>query len=601
MTVTEVDYLIVGAGPAGASLAAFMAQNGLKGICISKAPGTADTPRAHVFNPFALETLRDLGIEADARGHGVQGEAFKYFRWVRSIVGEEYGKVQAWGAHPDTQRDVLKASPCDYIDLPQSYLEPILLRYASSRGFHFKYSTELVEVHDVPGGSSTDTLCTLLDTVTQQAFQVRAKYVFGADGARSKVAQVLGLQYDTLARKGVAMNVLFRADLGHLMTIGKERWAGLHSVIQPDNFPGVVPLLRCIRPWNEWILVCNAPEENELFRSLFNDKGNPGIKKLIHQVIGDDSIDVEVTRLDPWTVRESVALTYSVEGKNQFILGDAAHRHPPAHANGSNTCVQDGYNLAWKVAYVAKGWAGQKLLDSYNDERQPVGATLVREANDQLRAHVAVWQALGGFAQTSEEGLRQLAELKEATPAGERRRRKLHEVLEEKRREGDNVGLSYNQWYVSSAVYLADEAEPRPALEGDPIVKIQISTYPGSRLPHAWLDLPMRRKEISTHDLAGHGAFTLFTGHGGEAWKKAADAITKATGIPIKAYGIGIGLDYIDVYRDWYTSREVEEDGCVVVRPDRFVAWRSKTKVSDAQAKLQQVIDAVLSRDGLQS
>ncbi|KAJ8124765.1 hypothetical protein O1611_g8874 [Lasiodiplodia mahajangana] len=98
----NVDFLVVGAGPAGASLAAFMAQNGLKGIVIARAPGTADTPRAHVFNPFALETLRDIGLEQDAIGHATHGEMFQSFRWARSMVGEEYGKIQAWGSHPDS-------------------------------------------------------------------------------------------------------------------------------------------------------------------------------------------------------------------------------------------------------------------------------------------------------------------------------------------------------------------------------------------------------------------------------------------------------------------------------------------------------------------
>ncbi|KAJ8112337.1 hypothetical protein ONZ43_g5418 [Nemania bipapillata] len=69
----NVDFLIVGAGPAGASLAAFMAQN---------------------------ETLRDIGLEEDAIGHATHGDMFQSFRWARSMVGEEYGKVQAWGSHP---------------------------------------------------------------------------------------------------------------------------------------------------------------------------------------------------------------------------------------------------------------------------------------------------------------------------------------------------------------------------------------------------------------------------------------------------------------------------------------------------------------------
>ncbi|KAI0547941.1 FAD binding domain-containing protein [Xylaria curta] len=591
----SVDFLVVGAGPAGASLAAFMAQNGLKGIVIARAPGTANTPRAHVLNPFALETLRDIGLEKDAIGHATHGEMFQSFRWARSMIGEEYGKVQAWGSHPDSMGDLARATPCKYVDLPQSYLEPILVRYASSHGFQFRFSTQLVGIEEISG--SGDSLCTVRDLISQHEFQVRAKYVFGADGARSKVAQILGLQYLVEPRPGVAVNIIFKADIGHL--VPKERYAGLHSLIQPDNYHGMSAILRLIRPWNEWILVCVFPEEDGRFKNLTPQ--SPELIKLIHQIIGDSSIKVEVERLDPWTVNESVAEKYSVEGKNIFILGDAAHRHPPAHANGSNTCVQDGYNLAWKVAYVAKGLAGKKLLDSYSIERQPVGATLVREANQQLHSHAEIWMALGQNASTAEEGVKMLAQLSEPTLEGDKRRKELHDALEEKRREVENLGLSMNQWYTSSAVYLDDEKDQRPAVKGDPVTEIVISTYPGNRLPHAWVDIPERRNLISTHDLAGHGAFCLLIGHRGEAWRKAAASIAKATGIPINTYSIGIGLDYIDVYRDWYKIREVEEDGCVLVRPDRFVAWRSKTGLSDCEGKLQHVFDSILSRDGLSS
>ncbi|KAI1814931.1 FAD binding domain-containing protein [Poronia punctata] len=593
--VTNVDFLVVGAGPAGASLAAFLGQNGLKGVVIAKAPGTANTPRAHIFNPFALETLRDIGLEGDALGHGTRGDSFKAIRWSHSMIGEEYGKVRAWGGNPKTQKDIATASPCEFLDLPQSYLEPILVRYASTNGFKFKFSTELVDVAEIPG--STDSLCTVRDLVSQHIFHLRVKYVFGADGARSRVAKVLDLPFHHQTRKAVAVNIIFRCELSHLML--QERWSGLHNIIQPQNLHGMVPIMRVVRPWNEWILVCVFPEENDRFKNLTPE--SPELIELVHQIIGDDTVDVKVHRLDPWTVQESVALKYSVEGRNLWILGDAAHRHPPAHGNGSNTCLQDAYNLAWKVAFVSKGYAGRKLLDTYNVERQPAGATLVREANQQMEAHAALWETLGVFAPTPEEGVKALAELKEPGPEGDKRRKQLHDALEEKNREAQNIGLSYNQWYDSTAVYLADETEPRPQLVGDPIVDILISTYPGNRLPHAWLDIPTRRRKISTHDLAGHGAFCLFVGYGGTVWREAATAISKATGIPINTYAIGWSLDYIDVYRDWYKIREVEEDGCVLVRPDRFIAWRSRNAPSDVEGKLRQVLDSILSRDELQS
>ncbi|KAI2634023.1 FAD binding domain-containing protein [Xylaria nigripes] len=587
-----VDYLVVGAGPAGASLASFLAQNGLEGLVLSKAPGTADSPRSHVLNAFALETFRDLGIENDAIGHSSEGDAFQSIRWVRSMVGEEYGKVQAWGAHPNSVRSLENASPCRYIDLPQSYMEPILVRYASNRGFQSRFSTEVLNVEKFPG--SDDSLCTVRDLITQSEFRIRSKYVFGADGARSKVAEALGISYHVTPQVNIACNIIFEADIGHL--IPKERRAGLHSIIQPDIFNRMTLTLRMVRPWNQWIIICVFGPQHDRFQNLTIE--SPDLLDLIHKAIGDSAVPVKVHKLDYWRVNESIAKTYSVDGRNVFILGDAAHRHPPAHANGSNTCVQDAYNLGWKVAYVVKGLAGPKLLDSYSVERQPVGATLVREANIQLDGHLKVWEALGQFAATPEEGLQQIKELSEPTLAGDARRKQLHDAIEFKRDEAENIGLSMNQWYDSSAVYLVDEKDPRPTIEGNPVVDILISTYPGTRLPHAWLDLPERQKMISTHDLAGHGSFCLFVGHRGEAWREAAANITKKTGIPIKTYAIGFGHDYIDVYRDWYNRREVEEDGCVLVRPDRFVAWRSKTMVSDCEGKLQQVFDSILSRKG---
>jgi hypothetical protein len=156
--------------------------------------------------------------------------------------------------------------------------------------------------------------------------------------------------------------------------------------------------------------------------------------------------------------------------------------------------------------------------------------------------------------------------------------------------------MAYNQWYTSNAIHLDDEISPRPTLEGDHIVEVQISTYPGSRLPHVWLDVPSRPNLVSTLDLAGKGSFCLLFGVGGEAWKFAAQSISKVTGIPIVSYGIGHGLDYMDIHRNWHTKRGVGEDGCVLVRPDRFIAWRSLGKPTNCEEKLRQVLDKVLAR-----
>lgn len=310
---------------------------------------------------------------------------------------------------------------------------------------------------------------------------------------------------------------------------------------------------------------------------------------LIRQLVGDDSLDVEILTLDAWTVRESVAASYSKDDKSLFLLGDAAHRHPPTLGLGSNTCIQDAYNLAWKVAYVSKGWAGPGSLSSYGQKRQPVAADLVRESNNQIRKNAELFRAFGMMA-PSAEGMDLVGQLSHATLEGSTRRADLYEALGEKKREFESLGLAHNHFYASKAVYLDDEPSPRPLLHGDPVVQVQISTYPGSKLPRAWIDKPNRLDTISTLDLAGKGSFCLLVGVDGSAWRSAAEAIRTATGIPIKVFGIGPGQEYIDVYRRWYEKRGVDDSGCVLVRRDRFVAWRSFGKPADCEQKLGDVM-----------
>lgn len=278
-----------------------------------------------------------------------------------------------------------------------------------------------------------------------------------------------------------------------------------------------------------------------------------------------------------------------------FCLGDAVHRHPPLNGLGSNTCIQDAYNLAWKIAYVLKGKADPTLLESYSLERQPVGESVIKRANQGLRDHVPVWESLGMMDPSLEVRKKLFAELEAATPEGVARRERFQTAIKGTAHEFHGVGVEMNQRYESKAVYPDDEG-PRPPLGLNPVLDHEITTYPGSRLPHAWLNTRSPGKQISTIDLAGHCAFSLFTGIGGESWKSAAAKVGKVLGIEIRAYSIGWRQDYEDVYFDWSLRREVDEDGCVLVRPDRFVAWRSRGKIAAPEEKLLHVLKTILGR-----
>lgn len=454
-------------------------------------------------------------------------------------------------------------------------------------------------VEPITGGpEKTGFLCTVHDHITQQTFQIHTKYLFGADGGRSTVARSMDFKFLSRPVNIKACNVLLRANLAKYMT--EERQASLNWIVKPDNktFPGIVGHLRPVRPWNEWVMAAFGPGGSDPFEGLTTD--SPELVACVREFVGDDSLEVEILAMNPWTVRESVAEQYSKTGLDVYILGDAAHRHPPTFGLGSNTCIQDAYNLAWKTAFVHKGIAGHSLLESFSLERQPVGADLVRESNQQIRANADIWEALGMTASSPEAGVKEVAELAQASESGSARREKLRKALETKVQELGSLGLAYNQWYTSKAVYLEDELDPRPPLKGDPVVEVQVSTFPGSRLPHVWVDIPERGNLTSTLDLAGKSRFCLLTGVGGEAWRDAAENIQKNHGIPIATYGIGPGLDYIDVSRDWFRKRGVDEDGCVLVRPDRFVAWRSVKTTDNCETKLMQVFDQILSRHELE-
>ena len=328
------------------------------------------------------------------------------------------------------------------------------------------------------------------------------------------------------------------------------------------------------------------------------------------QFVGNDSIPIESTStlfrkicliltkavidVSKWYINEIIAEYYS-DG-NIFCLGDAVHRHPPFNGLGSNTCVQDAFNLAWKIAYVDKGLASTSILDSYNAERQPVGLGIITRANQGIRDHVPVWQALGVLEPTVETRMEQFDQLKAATPEGAKRRTALRDAVQGTSHEFHGLGIEMNQRYESGAVYVADEPNARPPLPEDEILEHEVTTYPGSRLPHAWINTRNPGKLFSTIDLAGHGAFCLITSIGGEKWKEAAKMVEKELGVEVRAYSLGWMQDYEDVYSDWARRREVGEDGCVLVRPDRFVAWRSMGMIDDCEGKLLKVMKHVLGR-----
>ncbi|OQO01299.1 hypothetical protein B0A48_12852 [Cryoendolithus antarcticus] len=504
-----------------------------------------------------------------------------------SMAGEEYARIFSWGNSPRRKGDYELASPSEPLDLPQTLLEPLLTRYASQNGFHCRFSTELVSFDQVSEHGGVR--CTLRDLVSDHTYTIRCKHLFGADGGRSRIAKSLGLPFTEKPGGGFAINLLIEADMSHIID---DRKGNLHWLLQPDREAPDFAWIGCIRmvkPWHEWLCIIFPKPGAER-------KARPAEDYVdrVRELIGDDSIEFKIKGVSTWQINETSANVYS-KG-SVFCLGDAVHRHPPNHGLGSNTCIQDAHNLAWKVAYVNCGWAGRGLLDTYNAERQPVGQNVVFQANASLRNHIEIWRLLGNFEANPSDGAAALRELREDSPAGFQRRSQFQAALKLIDREEHGLGVEMNQRYTSTAIYTADEPAPRPAFTRDPVEHYQPSTYPGARLPHAWLSNVVPSKAISTLDLAGKGRFTLLTGIGGDGWLAAAKQVSAELGVPLEAFSIGYGKQWADRYLEWEKLREVEETGCVLVRPDYFVAWRCQKWEMDGVKRLGRAMRSVLSR-----
>jgi 2,4-dichlorophenol 6-monooxygenase len=580
--VVHTDVLIVGSGPAGSSAALFLSELGVPNIMITKYRWTANTPRAHITNQRTMEIFRDMGIEdqvlADATPHEMIGDTV----FCTSIAGEEIGRILSWGTHPARHADYELASPSLNCDIPQTYLEPILVKNATVRGTQTQFSTEYVShTQDAEGVSVR-----VLNRLTGMEHTIRAKYLIGADGARSKVAADIGLPYEGQMDIAGSMNITFKADIASLVG---HRPSVLYWVVQPgSNIGGIgAGLVRMVRPWNEWLIVWGFDINDE--PPTVTDES---ATQIVRNLIGVPDLDVEITGTSLWGNNEQYAT--ALQSGRVFCAGDAVHKHPPSNGLGSNTSIQDSYNLAWKIAAVLNGQAGEALLDTYTAERAPVAKQIVTRANQSGREFGRLFEALGIDKAESAEEMHALIEArKDNTAEGAAKRQAIEAAMEIKNYEFNAHGVEMGQHYESSAIVGDGTSRPEPAR--DPELYYEASTHPGGRLPHAWVGDSSRK--LSTHDLALYGQFTLITGTTGQDWTTAAQKVSDQLGVTVTSVVIGPGQEITDLYFDWAKLRGVAEDGAVLVRPDKHVGWRADRLPADPEGALHAAVSAILSRE----
>jgi 2-polyprenyl-6-methoxyphenol hydroxylase-like FAD-dependent oxidoreductase len=532
----DIPVLISGGGPVGLAASLFLSQHGVRSLLVERHPGTALTPKARGINARTMEVFRQCGIDAAVRQAGLAEGGTGLIVWTETLAGNEIERRVPGRA---TAKN-MAATPVKNCLCAQDDLEPVIRHYAEAAGPGIlRFNTELTSFSQKSGAITG----TLVDRTTGEETPFTARYLISAEGAQSRVRRALGVNMVGEEKVYDSVNILFEADLTQWVT---HRPAALYFVEQED----LRATFLTINGRDRWGFLIHGPKQYGWKPADFTPEF---CSELIRKAVGQP-IEVSVLGVSPWEASAIVSDRYRVG--DVFLAGDAAHEMPPTGGFGLNTGVQDVHNLAWKIAAVLRGKADVSLLDSYHDERQPLGQIITRNS-------LANALSMGRTARQSNVLPRR-------------------EFLNEQ-------GLIFGACYQSMAVVPDGTA---PAAVDDPVTEYVPSGRPGSRAPHVWL----RRgaEQISTIDLFGP-RFVLLAGSRGDAWRRAAQGIDMSWP-PLVAHTVGEDGDLVDPDGNWHAAYGVEADGAVLVRPDGHVAWRSRSAASDPAEVLRAALDRVFGR-----
>ena len=376
--MVRTDVLIVGAGPAGLVLAAVLADHGVDCRIVDRKAGPVAESRAAIVHVRTLELLHRLGLADRAVARGVQ-----------TTHVEIYQRGRPAAAFPLAGQGVEALTPFPYaLGLEQDRTEQLLVEWLSERGRRVDWDTELVTLTGGPDGPRA-----VVHRTGGAPETISARWVVGADGARTPVRHALGIRFagSTYGQTGLLADVdvdlpagaglcagTLRLNLTRGGFVGIFRLAGgryrLFGAVPPhltapmtgDDVSheayAAVPLADIQRWFDEYFAV-DASLTGAAWTALFR----------IHSRIADRFRKGDV-----------------------FLVGDAAHIHSPAGGQGMNLAIGDAFNLGWKLALVANGQAHDRLLDSYQAERRPVAMTVLHGADrgfalETMRNPIATW------------------------------------------------------------------------------------------------------------------------------------------------------------------------------------------------------------------
>ena len=527
MTDRETDVLIVGAGPVGLALAVELGLRSIPCIVVEQHDRVGLNPRAKLTNVRSRELLRRWGIADELRrASPLPPDYPANIVFATRLNGYTLARfVDAF--HCARVRSDLYSEPGQWV--PQYTLEEVLRqRAAGLSGVGIRFDCRLERIAQDSEGVSAE----VEDVKTGARGKLRAKYLVGADGARSTVRALLGIGMQGDGALAPNLNMIFRA----------PALAGLH-----DKGPAVM----------YWMVNRDLPayfgplDRNGLWFLIAPrlpggvDPGSLDAREVVCRSSGL-RFDLDIVRVDPWTAQRLIAERYRTE--RVFLAGDACHLHPPSGGHGMNTGIGDAADLGWKLAATLQGWGGPHLLDTYQIERKPLHQRVIREA-------VENYELVGD--RLARDGIEQPG------AGGDRVRKEVGEIiLKGKLHEFRSLGVVLGGRYQDSPAIIPDGARP----PREQVTEYEPCAYPGCLAPHFWM-----QDGTSLYDHFGPG-FTLLAGR--EAPSAEISRLQRAAAqrtVPLKAITLADSR-----FATLYQAR------FALVRPDQHVAWRGDRLPRDA-------------------
>lgn len=535
----RVDVLVVGAGPAGLAAAIELGTRGVRCLVVEQNERVGLAPRAKTTHARTREIMRRWGLAdrlAQASPLGVDYPSNVVF--ATRLAGFELARFEnAFNCSPEI--DDRYAEHAQWV--PQYVLEEVLREHAASLpDVELRFLHEFLSYETLNDGSIR---AFVRELETGVPIEVRAEYLIGADGARSRIRELIGATMSGQTRLSRNYNLVFRAPgLAQAHRLGP---AIMYWLVNPD-LPGLMGPMDSDDRW--FFMPMNVRPEVAI-----DPASAPAMIRLATGIDGP----FEILSSDEWAAASLIADTY--RAGRVLLVGDACHLHPPMGGYGMNMGIADAVDVGWKVAACLQGWGGERLLESYALERRPVHEAVIAEA-------VANHAVLG--AQLWRDGL------EDDTAEGAAVRAALGtEILRAKRREFHAPGVV--KGYVYRSPVIVAENDTAPGLDWR---HYEPQAAAGGIAPHGWLE-PGR----SLYDAFGAG-FTLLSFECGCA-EAVADSRTQtqtacrqlldaasASGIPV------LHLPLTDPGLAARYGRRL-----VLVRPDQHVAWCGNALEQPAQ------------------